>query len=196
MQPPPPNQPPYASPPPPGGPPQAPPPRKGFPAWGWALVGCGCLSLLIVPILAAILFPVFAKSRDKAREVSCLSNEKLMGLALMQYAQDNDNLLPSQPNWMDATKPYMGGDERAFHCPTASGQDLSKYGYAFNSSARSQNISKIASPEKVPMVFDSDNLDRNATDAGSSLPSPPRHGDGNNVVFADGSARTVKTGGP
>lgn len=191
MQPPPSNQPPYA------GPPQATPPRKGFPAWGWALVGCGCLSLLIVPILAAILFPVFAKARDTARRVSCLSNEKQMGLALMQYAQDNDNLLPSRPDWMDATKTYLGGNEQAFHCPTAAGQDLSKYGYAFNSSLKSKNVTKMTSPETVPMVYDSDNLARNATDAGSSLPNPPRHSDGNNIVFADGSARTVKVvGGP
>jgi prepilin-type N-terminal cleavage/methylation domain-containing protein/prepilin-type processing-associated H-X9-DG protein len=46
--------------------------------------------IAIISILAAILFPVFAQAREKARAASCLSNEKQMGLAVLQYAQDND----------------------------------------------------------------------------------------------------------
>ena len=44
--------------------------------------------IAIIAILAAILFPVFAKAREKARQSSCLSNVKQMGLAFLQYAQD------------------------------------------------------------------------------------------------------------
>ena len=40
--------------------------------------------------MAAILFPVFAKAREKARQTSCLSNVKQLGLAQMMYAQDYD----------------------------------------------------------------------------------------------------------
>jgi len=50
--------------------------------------------IAIIAILAAILFPVFAKAREKARQTSCLSNLKQLGLAVMQYAQDNDETLP------------------------------------------------------------------------------------------------------
>jgi len=46
--------------------------------------------IAIIAILAAILFPVFAKAREKARQASCLSNMKQLGLAAMQYAQDYD----------------------------------------------------------------------------------------------------------
>jgi prepilin-type N-terminal cleavage/methylation domain-containing protein/prepilin-type processing-associated H-X9-DG protein len=46
--------------------------------------------IAIIAILAAILFPVFAQARDKARQASCLSNQKQMLLALMQYNQDYD----------------------------------------------------------------------------------------------------------
>ncbi|NUP99721.1 MAG: prepilin-type N-terminal cleavage/methylation domain-containing protein [Armatimonadetes bacterium] len=46
--------------------------------------------IAIIAILAAILFPVFAKAREKARQSSCMSNQKQMGLATMQYAQDYD----------------------------------------------------------------------------------------------------------
>lgn len=50
--------------------------------------------IAIIAILAAILFPVFAKVREKARQTACLSNEKQMGLAFMQYVQDNDETFP------------------------------------------------------------------------------------------------------
>lgn len=46
--------------------------------------------IAIIAILAAVLFPVFAKAREKARQISCLSNCKQLGLAYMQYNQDND----------------------------------------------------------------------------------------------------------
>ena len=46
--------------------------------------------IAIIAILAAILFPVFAQAREKARTISCLSNTKQIGLALMQYCQDYD----------------------------------------------------------------------------------------------------------
>ncbi|MHB8996621.1 MAG: DUF1559 family PulG-like putative transporter [Armatimonadota bacterium] len=50
--------------------------------------------IAIIAILAAILFPVFAKAREKARQSSCASNLKQIGLAIMQYAQDYDEMYP------------------------------------------------------------------------------------------------------
>ncbi len=51
--------------------------------------------IAIIAILAAILFPVFAQAREKARQTACLSNLKQIGLSVMQYAQDNDDVLPT-----------------------------------------------------------------------------------------------------
>ena len=50
--------------------------------------------IAIITILAAILFPVFSRARENARRASCLSNAKQMGLAMLQYAQDNDEKFP------------------------------------------------------------------------------------------------------
>ncbi len=50
--------------------------------------------IAIISILAAILFPVFATAREKARQTACLSNEKQIGLAMMQYVSDYDEVLP------------------------------------------------------------------------------------------------------
>ena len=50
--------------------------------------------IAIIAILAAILFPVFAQAREKARGISCLSNAKQLGLAMSQYMQDYDGVFP------------------------------------------------------------------------------------------------------
>lgn len=61
--------------------------------------------IAIISIIAAILFPVFAQAREKARQIACVSNEKQMGLALLQYAQDFDEYLPMS-QYQDAAGGY------------------------------------------------------------------------------------------
>ena len=72
--------------------------------------------IAIIAILAAILFPVFAQAREKARQASCTSNLKQVGLAMLMYAQDYDETLPwaaynpaGQPlvMWYDLVEPYV-----------------------------------------------------------------------------------------
>lgn len=53
--------------------------------------------IAIIAILAAILFPVFATAREKARQTACLSNLKQMGLGIQQYEQDYDETMPYDP---------------------------------------------------------------------------------------------------
>lgn len=100
--------------------------------------------IAIIAILAAILFPVFARARENARRVSCLSNLKQIGLGLTQYLQDYDDKLPfsafgpggttapSDPTtnykWMDAIYPYVKS-EQMFVCPS---DPNSRYRYSRN----------------------------------------------------------------
>ncbi len=63
--------------------------------------------IAIIAILAAILFPVFAQAREKARGISCLSNNKQIGLAFMQYVQDYDETFP--PSRFTTTKNDTSG---------------------------------------------------------------------------------------
>jgi len=85
--------------------------------------------IAIIAILAAILFPVFAKVREKARQTSCLSNEKQIGVAMMQYVQDYDDTFPPYTegfysasgttytsNWLQTIYPYIKS-VNVFKCP-------------------------------------------------------------------------------
>jgi len=66
--------------------------------------------IAIIAILAAILFPVFAKVREKARQTSCLSNEKQLGLAFAQYIDDYDDTYPTYhggEGWAGAIYAYV-----------------------------------------------------------------------------------------
>ena len=65
--------------------------------------------IAIIAILAAILFPVFAQARDKARSASCLSNEKQIGLGLMMYTQDYDDTYPTAYMYKNNTATTNGG---------------------------------------------------------------------------------------
>jgi len=110
--------------------------------------------IAIIAILAAILFPVFARAREKARQTSCLSNVKQLGLGIQMYAQDYDEMIVSgvydynnsgtwntgDYSWRDAILPYVK-NAQIFVCPSKKGMtfdsvtfpdfDLSA-GYALN----------------------------------------------------------------
>lgn len=93
--------------------------RKGFTLIELLVV------IAIIAILAAILFPVFARAREKARQASCQSNLKQIGLAIQMYSQDFDErILPARlgeaPNymcWTELVYPYINNDQ-IYICPS------------------------------------------------------------------------------
>lgn len=97
--------------------------------------------IAIIAILAAILFPVFAQAREKARQISCLSNTKQIALGYMQYYQDSDEVLPglfyrsatavTYPgetrartlySWTEYLEPYTKS-RAIYHCPSVTDTD-------------------------------------------------------------------------
>ncbi|MES2463752.1 MAG: DUF1559 domain-containing protein, partial [Armatimonadota bacterium] len=93
--------------------------------------------IAIIAILAAILFPVFAQAREKARQASCLSNSKQIGLGLTMYSQDYDetlprvytSVLPQGPrDWKTDIVPLLKNDA-IYVCPSKPEQ---QQGYAYN----------------------------------------------------------------
>ncbi|MEO7718839.1 MAG: DUF1559 domain-containing protein [Capsulimonas sp.] len=90
--------------------------------------------IAIIAILAAILFPVFAKAREKARQISCASNMKQLALGLIQYNQDNDESMPTTNiiwggGWTGEIYPYIKS-KGVYACPDDSTNPLSTEGGA------------------------------------------------------------------
>src|SRR5438132_10932901 len=86
--------------------------------------------IAIIAILAAILFPVFAQARDRARMTTCISNMRQLGNAFMMYTQDYDETFPyirfhgngatkglSTITWKNAIRPYVKSLD-VFACPS------------------------------------------------------------------------------
>jgi len=104
--------------------------------------------IVIVVVVVAFLFPIPSKPREKSWQVTCLSNEKQLGLGLMQYQQDYDQRFPRgvQPanngsGWAGAVYPYVK-NQYVFKCPddtasqsVAGGVTLYPVSYAMNSEA-------------------------------------------------------------
>ena len=109
--------------------------------------------IAIIAILAAILFPVFARAREKARQTSCLSNLKQLALAYQMYAQDYDERCAGlyiytatstyrvycgnsglYIYWMDMLYPYVM-NKQVFRCPSVSNPTRYWGGYGWNYSA-------------------------------------------------------------
>jgi prepilin-type N-terminal cleavage/methylation domain-containing protein/prepilin-type processing-associated H-X9-DG protein len=130
--------------------------------------------IAIIAILAAILFPVFAKAREKARQSSCSSNLKQLGLALLQYAQDYDENTgwcccsgpvvsgggPNRyrPGWRPYTAAYDGlyapyiKNRQIFTCPSAS--NMAETGHARNRYMSVTTLGQIVYPSEMVLVAD------------------------------------------
>ena len=129
--------------------------------------------IAIIAILAAILFPVFAQAREKARAIACISNLKQIGLAVTQYNQDNDEKMPNGTSgygtcsgWAWQVYPYVKSTG-AFHCPDDSGVGDQSSSYGINGNfgiasatptvqdtADGRTIAQFNSPVKTVMLFE------------------------------------------
>jgi len=116
--------------------------RKGFTLIELLVV------IAIIAILAAILFPVFARAREKARQASCVSNVKQITLGILQYVQDYDeDLPPMRHGWDWIVEAGYIKNRQIFRCPSetplvnAGGILLYKncYGVNFCDYARKEN---------------------------------------------------------
>ncbi len=176
--------------------------------------------IAIIAILAAILFPVFARARENARRASCLSNTKQLGLAALQYSQDYDEKLPSSylpgssaSTWNLQLQPYIKSYQ-VFYCPsdsthsstgTFSNSNISygwNYAYltlpACTPSAYGcggVSLAYIQSVSQTVLLGDSqDGLPYVINYAGVYQPLP-RHLEGANFCFVDGHAKWFKIPG-
>ncbi len=156
---------------------------KGIAIAGTILSG---VSFAFLSILLAILFPVLAQAREKAKEESCMTNQRYLSRAMLMYAQDHNETLPSSGNWCDLITPYIT-DKKIFQCPSA-GSIANKGGkstsYAYNTHCNHLNIVKVNMPSITPMTFDAKNSKWNQS-GGNELVAC-RHAKKTVMSFLDG----------
>jgi prepilin-type N-terminal cleavage/methylation domain-containing protein/prepilin-type processing-associated H-X9-DG protein len=193
--------------------------RKGFTLIELLVV------IAIIAILAAILFPVFAKAREKARQSSCASNEKQMGLAVMSYKQDYDETFPmnytagaggtvlvcSAPAFwfIDELKPYVKNNQ-IWICPSGPGYNcnatpidpianpVTPHGYGYSTAASGAKDSDVPVPAATHLIADADN--QSCIPQCCTLITGPiiadRHSEQFNVLFCDGHVKSSKDSVP
>jgi type II secretory pathway pseudopilin PulG len=150
--------------------------------------------IAIIAILAAILFPVFARAREKARQSSCLSNCKQISLAVLMYTQDYDEALPflyvsispssDRTGLAQIVQPYIK-NANVHNCPSSDGTvtepisylEHASYGYhtgLFTAGAppAKRKLSQIKRPAEIFMMGDV-MQDRMRPDADTRRPLAP-----------------------
>ena len=131
--------------------------------------------IAIIAILAAILFPVFVSARARARQTTCASNMRQLGLGIRMYADDYDGIMPQNSHfyggddavWVSALVPYIANAFQIRVCPNdqrAGEIKVSKVGtsYIFNSYVSTPRVNAAGDVIESPDVY----LDYNA------IPSP------------------------
>ena len=177
--------------------------------------------IAIIAILAAILFPVFAKAREKARQSSCLSTLRQIGMAQLQYCQDNDEMFCTteggSTSWYLQLVPYVSPssnpqrDLHFFRCPSAVYPAGATAWYRYDNFGfnfvylRYRGLAEIASPAETVMYTEVAIDDAGNTTAYHPYVHPPsadtaqhttrpnpRHNEGCNTSWVDGHVKWMK----
>ena len=161
--------------------------------------------IAIIAVLAAILFPVFAQAREKARASTCMSNQRQLAVALTIYANDNGSRLPTGDKWAQSLNLNASN---VYDCPTsafvgtAGEPDYFFVGNAPTGLLGGLTLDQIASPSNAPMLGDMANVANAATTAyvNSTIPNDiqlaskkvdPRHTNAALFAYVDGHVASV-----
>jgi prepilin-type N-terminal cleavage/methylation domain-containing protein/prepilin-type processing-associated H-X9-DG protein len=136
--------------------------------------------IAIIAILAAILFPVFAQAREKARAASCLSNNKQIALAFSMYKQDYDETYPPATStdaagnvlwWENSVTPYIKGGNVGgiLTCPSAASR---AYAYSMNYSMSGASDASASRPADTILSADANQ----APNLASKVKTDPAYG--------------------
>lgn len=108
--------------------------------------------IAIIAILAAILFPVFAKAREKARATACTNNQRQIATQILMYTQDHEELYPEEVGAWE----MLDMQRQVLVCPTLGKKAAN--GYVFSSQIAGKAIAEIDKPDATPMICDGSHI--------------------------------------
>jgi prepilin-type N-terminal cleavage/methylation domain-containing protein/prepilin-type processing-associated H-X9-DG protein len=178
--------------------------------------------LVVIAILAAILFPVFARAREKARQTSCQSNLRQIGLGIQMYQNDYDGTvmparygaMPNMVCWTQIVYPYLNNDQ-IFICPSQSMPVATAHsggypkGYGLNYEVHAYegypghtmnqlsiwppiSIGKLREPAELISAIDFDYDDAGIHYHTIDARAAWRHNEMASVLFMDGHVKTMR----
>lgn len=103
--------------------------------------------IAIIAVLAALLFPVFSRAREKGRQAACMSNQRQIMIAIQIFNQDHNERMPTA----DIVWSEIGLGPGVTHCPTL-GTDVN--GYCYNISLSGVGVGKVSDPEETYAIMD------------------------------------------
>ncbi|MFB3879803.1 MAG: hypothetical protein ACE149_01000 [Armatimonadota bacterium] len=136
----------------------------------------------------SVLKPILQQQKEQARR-QALSDEcanRIYGLmeAMDSYLEDHGNVYPSADEWVEALRPYVE-DESMFRCTEDTSDGFCSYG--MNSALSGTSPDDVADPETTVLFYETANPGDNPSGEVYDVVNPPRHVDGNNFGFVDGS---------
>jgi prepilin-type N-terminal cleavage/methylation domain-containing protein/prepilin-type processing-associated H-X9-DG protein len=148
-------------------------PRSGFTLIELLVV------IAIISMLAAILFPVFAKARQKAWQTTCVNNQRQLATGILLWAQDHDEILPGATSmWGDVNAP-----RGVVHCPVTNVRTQPN-GYAYNARIAGTALGEITDTTVELLTADGTLASDNTFVMGDEI--DPRHGGKSVAAFVDG----------
>jgi prepilin-type N-terminal cleavage/methylation domain-containing protein len=176
--------------------------------------------IAIIAILAAILFPVFARAREQARKITCVSNLKQLGTAVIMYAQDYDEYLPN--NWAGKKDTMLWNDlggsglmdpylknRKIWFCPSDSPPTYKNQTYDYSyclynntddvnkhlypSRMESHSLAEAAYPAQKVVFWEVYAYHGNRAYVANALTDKSLRGDISNMTMLDGHTKTFQS---
>lgn len=122
-----------------------------------------------------------------ADEEACREQLRQLGKAIQMYASSSDDMFPDPDRWLDQIRTYLPHPHK-LHCPRDPTPGIS---YAMNPNLAGKRRREIGNQRANPLLFESALHTSNPAGTGESWADPPRHPDGNLVLFVDGSVRLL-----
>ncbi len=161
--------------------------------------------IAIIAILAAILFPVFVKAREKARQTTCTSNQRQVAASIQMYAQDHEESYPADPgttSWGKAFGTYT--EDGMYNCPSHEAQgNAGSPEYGFNQFLLTTSglaMGDIVDPSTTLMLADLNLSPLTPNPAAKlraselNLDIDSRHNNGAVLTAVDGHVESMQTG--